>query len=373
MKIPFVDLKAQHTEIQTEIEEAILRAVRSGWYLLGPELEAFEREFAAFCGIRHAVGVGSGTDAIYMALKALDIGPGDEVVTVGHTFIASALAITFTGAKPVFADVHPRTYTMDPESARAAITSRSKAILPVHLYGQPADMAQIVDLAQSNGLAVVEDACQAHGAIYQGRAAGAIGDIGCFSFYPTKNLGAYGDGGAVVTNNAQLAHRVMRLRNYGQEKKYYHDSFGANSRLDEIQAALLRVKLRHLGENIERRQSLAKRYCSIKNDIIQLPKVEVDRTHVFHLYVVRTAERDKLANYLKGCGVDTLIHYPVPVHLQKAYSVLGMKTGALPITERCAAEVLSLPMYPQLNNAQVDTIVQLINEFEVVRQNGSHC
>jgi len=365
-KIPFLDLKSRHSEMQAEIEEAILRTSRSGWYILGPELEAFESEFAAFCNARSAIGVGSGTDAIYLALRALGIGPGDEVITVAHTFIASALAITFAGAKPVFVEIDPNTYTMDPESARAAITSRTKALLPVHLYGQPADMGQILEIARSHKLAVVEDACQAHGATYQGQPAGTLGDIGCFSFYPTKNLGAYGDGGAVVTSDADLASRILRLRNYGQQKKYYHASIGTNSRLDEIQAALLRVALRHLVENTQRRRALAGCYGAIRNEQIRLPQVGVGRTHVYHLYVVCTPDRDRLAGFLNKNGVDTLIHYPVPVHLQEAYSFLGMRAGTLPITERCANEVLSLPMYPQLSSAQVDAVITLINEFRAV-------
>ncbi len=365
-KIPAMELNSEYKEFQGEIDSAIQRVIHSGWYILGPELEHFEQELADFVGAKYAFGVGSGTDALHIALQALGIGPGDEVITVSHTFIATALAITFTGATPVFVDIHPDTYTMDPACVRVAVTPRTKAILPVHLYGQPAEMGPLLEIAQQFHLAVVEDACQAHGATYRGRQAGGLGDLGCFSFYPTKNLGAYGDGGAIVTSDPQLADRVRHLRNYGQDQKYYHSSMGTNSRLDEIQAAVLRAKLPHLMSNNSRRQVIAETYSVMNGPRLKIPVVAEERTHIYHQYVVSTPERDALRGFLKEQGIDTLIHYPVPVHLQKAYTDLNIKVGELPFTEQAAAQVVSLPMYPQLTAEQIDRVVEAGSRFSKI-------
>lgn len=362
-KVPFMDLSAEYGEIGAEIDAALQRVVHSGWYILGPELEGFERELAEFSGTRYAYGVGSGTDALHIALQALGIGPGDEVITVAHTFIASVLAITFTGATPVLVDIDPGTYTIDPACVRAAITSRTKAIIPVHLYGQPADMGPLLELADRYHLAVVEDACQSHGATYAGRQTGSLGHLGCFSFYPTKNLGAYGDGGAIVTSDPQLAERVRALRNYGQEQKYYHSSIGTNSRLDEIQAALLRVKLHYLEANNHRRQEIAQAYAAIDSPWLQIPAVGPDRSHVYHLYVARTPNRKLLRAVFNEDGIATLIHYPVPVHLQQAYNSLGIQAGSLPHSERAAEQVVSLPMFPQLTAGQVQAVIAAGKKF----------
>jgi dTDP-4-amino-4,6-dideoxygalactose transaminase len=361
--VPFVDLKAEYLEMKSEIDQAVHRILDSGWFILGPELEKFESEFSEFCGAKYVVGVGSGTDAIYLALKALGVGPGDEVITVSHSFIATALAITFTGATPVFVDVDPDAYTLDPQCARAAITPRTKVLLPVHLYGQTANMSELMRLAETYHLAVVEDACQAHGAKYKGQSAGAIGHIGCFSFYPTKNLGAYGDGGAVVTNDPQLADRLTALRNYGQEKKYYHASIGTNSRLDEMQAAVLRVKLGHLEMNNQRRRQVAAAYAPLNRDFVHIPVEAPDCTHIYYVYVVRVSERDALQVHLKNNGVGTLVHYPIPIHRQQAYAEINKIVTDMPITERIADEVLSLPMYSQLSLKQVGDVIKLVNDF----------
>jgi dTDP-4-amino-4,6-dideoxygalactose transaminase len=363
-KILFMDLKSEYSLLKPEIDQAIQRVVDSGWFILGPELKNFENEFAAYCGSQYGVGVGSGTDAIYLALKALDIGPGDEVITVSHTFIATALAITFTGAIPVFVDIDPKTYTIDPNLVREAVSTRTKAIIPVHLYGQMADMDPIMEIANQYHLAVVEDACQAHGAVYKGRKAGTIGHIGCFSFYPTKNLGAYGDGGALITQDPHLDERLRSLRNYGQEKKYYHKSIGTNSRLDEIQAALLRVKLKYLDSSNIVRQNIARKYSQLK-DIkgIQLPSVREDCSHIFHIYAICSEKRDKLKEYLDKNSIDTLIHYPVPVHLQQAYASSPKITLDLRITEKVAQQILSLPMFPALSHDQQERIIFAIRSF----------
>jgi len=362
-KVPFMELISEYREMQAEIDAAIRRVIQSGWFILGPELERFENELAGFCGVRYAFGVGSGTDALHLALQALGVGPGDEVITVAHTFIATSLPITFTGATPVFVDIDPDTYTMDPECVRAAVTSRTKAILPVHLYGQPADMGPLLQIARQYNLAIVEDACQAHGATYDGHQAGSLGHLGCFSFYPTKNLGAYGDGGAIVTSDPQLADRVRHLRNYGQEQKYYHTSIGTNSRLDEIQAAVLQAKLRHLEANNRRRYEIALAYDAMDAPWLKTPVIGAARTHAYHLYVVRTPKREALRGYFKEHGIDTLIHYPVPIHLQRAYASLGIQPGTLPVTEQAANEVVSIPIYPQLQPDQVIRVVETGKAF----------
>lgn len=338
-----------------ELEAAIRRVLSSGWYILGPELDAFEQDYAAYHGVAHAVGVANGTDAIELALRGLEIGHGDEVITVAHTAVATVCAVERAGAMPVLVDIDEATYTMDPAAAAAAITSRTKAILPVHLYGHPADMTPLADLAARHGLALVEDCAQGHGARVENRLVGTIGHAGAFSFYPTKNLGAYGDAGAVITNDTGLADRVRRLRNYGQENRYHHAERGQNSRLDEMQAALLRVKLAHLDHHNGARRRLADRYEATLEGVSR-PLVRPGAEHVFHLYVVRHPRRDPLKEALTERGVGTLIHYPVPVHRQPAYCDLGYPPGSLPVTERIASEVLSLPLYVGLPPEAVDSI-----------------
>lgn len=358
--IPFNDLKPLARELTAELEEAALRVLHSGWYILGPELEAFEAGFAAWHGTEHAVGVANGTDAIELALRALGIGPGDEVITVSHTAVATVCAVERAGATPVLVDVDEATFTMDPAAAAAAVTPRTRAIVPVHLYGQPADMGALVALASRHGLALVEDCAQAHGARLGGRLVGTFGHLAAFSFYPTKNLGALGDAGAVITGDAGLAEKLRRLRHYGQTVRYRHEERGVNSRLDEMQAALLRAKLAHLAAHTGARRRLAGRYGAGLEGVIP-PAVRPGAEHVFHLYVVRHPRRDALMAALSEQGIGTLIHYPIPVHRQAAYADLGYAPGTLPVTERIAGEILSLPLYIGLTEQNVDTIVEAVN------------
>jgi dTDP-4-amino-4,6-dideoxygalactose transaminase len=362
-EIPRVDLRAQHEALGAELAAAAERVLAGGRYVLGPEVEAFEAEFAAHCGAPHCVSTGSGTDAIRLALTAGGIGPGDEVVTVSHTAVPTVFAVEATGARPVLVEVDPRTYTMDPERAAAAIGPATRALLPAHLYGQCADLEPLRELAEEHGLFLVEDACQAHGATYEGAAAGTVGHAGCFSFYPTKNLGGFGDGGAVVTADGDLAGRIRRLRNHGLVGGYVHDAVAGNSRLDDLQAALLRVKLSHLDGWNEARRALAERYEEGLRDLpLMTPSVASWGTHVFHLYVVRTPRRDALLSHLDAAGVGAGIHYPVPVHLQPAYAGRPA-TGGLESTEQLAREVLSLPMYPELGEARLARVVDVVRDF----------
>lgn len=362
--IPQANPGANTQAHRAEIEAAIARVLDRGWYILGPEVEAFEAEFAAFCGVAYGIGVGSGTEALHLALCALGIGPGDEVITVAHTAVATVVAIELAGARPVLVDVHPSTYTLDPARLEPAITPRTRAIIPVHLYGQPADLTPIQEIARRYGLWLIEDAAQAHGATYRGRPVGGWGDLACFSFYPTKNLGALGDGGMVVTNDAQLARRIRELRQYGWRSRYVSETAGFNSRLDEIQAAVLRVKLRYLEAENERRRMLAQRYTALLAGCAVIPPAEQpDARHVYHLYVIRSSRRDDLRQALHNRGIATGIHYPLPIHLQPAYRHLHPGPGALPVTERLAGEVLSLPLYPELSEEQVEHIAQAIREF----------
>ncbi len=365
MKIAFNDLAAQHFALAAELEGAVLRVLRRGWYILGPEVEAFEAEFAAWLGLpsgNHAVGVNSGTDALHLALRACDVGPGDEVVTVSHTAVATATAVTLTGARPVFVDIDPVTYTLDPAQLAAHITPRTRAIIPVHLYGQPADLQPILDVARAAQVRVIEDCAQAHGAQYRGRPVGLWGDLGCFSFYPTKNLGAAGDGGMVVSPNAELAARVRLLREYGWSAgaRYVSQVQGINSRLDELQAAVLRVKLGHLDAWNARRQALAAQYTALLAEApVVTPVVRPDRTHVYHLYVVRHRQRETLRQALAAQGFATLVHYPLPIHQQPAYRSLAPASG-LPVTERVAREIVSLPLYPELADAAVTAVAAAV-------------
>ena len=359
--IPLVDLRAQYAGIRREVDAAVASVLDSGHFILGEEVAAFEREFAAFCDTSHAVGLNSGTSALHLALLAAGVGPGDEVITTAFTFVATVAAIEYTGARAVLVDVDPATLTIDPVRIEEAISARTKAIIPVHLYGQPADMNPILELARAHHLTVIEDAAQAHAAEYMGKRVGSIGDIACFSFYPGKNLGAAGDGGAVTTNRDDFASTIRMLRDWGAEKKYLHVLKGFNFRLDEIQAAILRVKLRRLEDWTARRRHHAATYDGLLADSsLVLPSVEDHSRHVFHLYVVRSPSRDVLRSELQAASIQSGIHYPIPVHLQPAYANLGYRQGDFPVAERAADEVLSLPLYPELTARDIERVTQVI-------------
>jgi dTDP-4-amino-4,6-dideoxygalactose transaminase len=362
--VPFLDMKAHVAALRTEIDAAVARVLDSGSFILGPEGEAFERELADQMGAREAVAVANGTEAIQLALEALGVGPGDEVVTSPMTAAFTALAVQRAGARPVFADVDPETLNVAPDAVERVLTAKTKALLPVHLYGHPADLGPLMEIAGPRGIAVVEDACQAHGARYAGRPVGALGGVGALSFYPTKNLGALGDGGAVLANDPELAERVRRLRNGGQSDRYRHESGGINSRLDELQAAVLRVKLRHLAQWTERRRALADLYRrELAGTDLVLPVEKPYARSVHHLFVVRHPRRDALMAGLRERGVGTLIHYPIPLHLQPAFAVLGGKPGDHPVAERAAREILSLPLYPEMTDAQARAVVGAVRDF----------
>ena len=363
MTIPFLELKPTYTELQDEFDAAYRRVMDSGWYLLGQELEAFEHEFAAYCGAAHCVVVGNGLDALHLILRGYGIGPGDEVIVPSHTYIATWLAVSYSGATPVPVEPDARTYNLDPERIAAAITPRTKAILPVHLCGQPAEMDPIRAIAEKHGLKVIEDAAQAHGARYRGSKCGTLGHAAGFSFYPGKNLGAFTDAGAVVTDDAKLADEVRKLRNYGSVVKYQHEVKGVNSRLDELHAAFLRVKLQHLDEWNERRKNFARQYLSqlsTLNSQLTLPFVPSWADPVWHLFVVRHPRRDELQRRLQAAGIGTVIHYPVPPHRSGAYSDLHLAPGALPLSELLATEVLSLPIGPHLSESDVAGVVSAV-------------
>ena len=364
MTIPFLDLKAAHRELVDEIDAAYRRVMDSGWYLLGAELNAFEEEFAAYCGARHCIGVGNGLDALHLILRALDVGAGDEVIVPSNTYIATWLAVFYCGATPVPVEPDERTYTIAPDRIERAITKKTKVILPVHLYGIAADMDPILDIARKRGLRVVEDAAQAHGATYKDKKAGNLADAAGFSFYPGKNLGAIGDGGAVMTNDPAIADRVRVLRNYGSRVKYHNEVIGFNSRLDEIQAAVLRVKLRKLDEWNARRKRIAAKYIAAMRDLeIGLPSAAPWGEHVWHLFVIRTAERDALQRRLASAGIGTMIHYPVPPHLQPACRSLAFSEGDFPISEAIHREVLSLPIGPHLSDEDADSVIDALRSF----------
>jgi dTDP-4-amino-4,6-dideoxygalactose transaminase len=359
--IPYLDLKTQYLGIKEEIGAAISRVLDSTQYALGPEVQAFEAEFASLCGVSHGVAVNSGTSALHLALLAAGIGRGDEVITVSFTFVATAAAVRYAGATPVFVDIDPVTFTIDPDAIERAITPRTKAIVPVHLYGQAADMDPILAIARRHGLTVIEDACQAHAATYKGRPVGSLGDMACFSFYPGKNLGAYGEGGIVVTNDAAATTQMRILRDWGQKERYHHVVQGFNYRMDGIQGAILRVKLRHLPEWTALRRAWAARYDDQLQDAgVATPAARAGSRHVYHIYAVRSSDREDLRQRLQGDGIATGLHYPIPVHLQPAHADLGYGPGDLPHTERAASEVLSLPMYPELTAEQVDTVAAAV-------------
>ena len=361
--IPLVDLRAQYLDIKADIDAAIARVFETGQFVLGDEVAGFEREFAAYSGASEGIAVNTGTSALHLALIAAGVRAGDEVITVPFTFVATVAAIGYIGAKAVFVDIDPRTFTMDPAQIEAAITSRTKAIVPVHLYGQPADMDPSLAIARRHGLVVIEDACQAHGAAYKGRPVGSLGHAAAFSFYPGKNLGAYGEGGMVVSSSESFAREVRMLRDWGAEKKYHHVLKGFNYRMEGLQGAMLRVKLRHLERWTEARRAHARDYAQLLVDAgVGIPAEADFARHVFHVYAVRTSDRQSLQRTLQANGVATGIHYPIPVHLQPAYSDLGYKAGQFPESERAANEVLSLPMYPELSRTKLEMVAAAIRQ-----------
>lgn len=371
MQVPFLDLKVQYRQIEGELKPVLEEIMASAAFIGGPQVSGFEEEFAAFCGAKHCVGLSSGTDALRLALLAAGIGPGDEVITVPHTFIATTEAISQTGATPVFVDIDPDTACVDVRQIPSRITPKTRAIVPVHLYGQAADMDAILDIARSHRLQVVEDACQAHGATYKGRPAGSMGLAGCFSFYPGKNLGAFGDAGAVVTDDEQVARTIRMVREHGQSRKYYHDMEGYTGRLDAIQAAVLRLKLKRLADWNLARRSHAALYTRLLSDVpgVTVIKEAEFAQAVYHLYVILVDDRDGLQAFLAEKGVGTGLHYPLPLHLQQAYAAMGFKKGDFPVSERTAERLISLPMFAELTREQIEYVVGCIQEY----MNGARC
>lgn len=365
-KIPLVDLYAQYETIKPEIDAAIQRTIEKTAFILGPEAKQFETHFAEFCGVKHAIGLDSCTAALHLSLIALGIGAGDEVITTAHTFVATSEPISLVGARPVFVDIDPRTYNMDPAKLEAAITPHTKAIIPVHLYGQPVEMDAIMDVARKHNLSVIEDAAQAHGATYRDRKIGSLADMACFSFYPGKNLGAYGDAGALVTNRDELNQKIRMLRDHGRISKYEHEITGYGYRLDGIQAAILDAKLKHLPDWNAARRSHADYYTELLSNLDDSIVTPYEPSHLrsaYHLYVIRTRNRDELMQYLKANDIEAGIHYPVPLHLQPVYKNLGYHAGDFPHTEQAAREILSLPLYPELTHTQIDRVVETMREF----------
>lgn len=370
LKVPILNLKKQYSALKAELDEAVLRVLGSSRYILGPEVEALEKEMAALSGCSFGVGVASGTDALHLSLQALGVGPGDEVIAPAFTFIATSEAVAYTGARPVFADIEPDTFNLSPQDLKRRITKRTRAIIPVHLYGQSADMDPIMEIAQQYGLMVVEDCAQAVGAQYRGRGMGSFGNTGCFSFYPTKNLGGAGDGGMIVLNNADIYQKLRSLRQYGSKVRYYHQERGFNSRLDELQAAILRVKLSRLEAWNQKRREIAGYYTGkLAPAGVQCPPVKAGNVAVYHQYTVRVPQRDAVANIMNELGVSTMIYYPVPLHLQEVYKDLGYKAGDFPASEKAAQEVLSLPIYPELTPEEMDAVVEAL--LEALKRVGS--
>jgi dTDP-4-amino-4,6-dideoxygalactose transaminase len=363
LNVPFGDMKLRYEAHRAQFDEAVQRVVASGYYILGPELEKFEKAFAEFLGVNYVVGCASGTEAIYLALAAAGVGPGDEVIVVAHTAVPTISAISMTGAEPVFVDIDPVTYVMDVTKVEAKITSKTKAIVPVHLYGQMADLEPLLKLGKVKGIPIIEDCAQSTGATYKLKQSGTSGAFGAFSFYPSKNLGAFGDGGAVCTDSKEGYEKLLKLRNYGQSKRYYHDEIGINSRLDEIQAAILAVQIPYVVEWNQRRRDIAQYYTTALKDLVICPQESSYTSHVYHLYVIQTNDRDGLQKYLADNGVGTLIHYPVPAHLQNAYKYRGYKKGDLPVTETMVDRILSLPMYPELTDEQVGYVIKLVRKY----------
>lgn len=367
MNVPFLNLKVQYESIKGEIDDAIQKVINKTAFAGGPFVAQFEKDFAAFCHVKYAVGVNSGTSALWLSLIGLGVGPGDEVITAPNSFIATAEAISYCGATPVFVDIDETTYNINPQLIERAITPKTKAIIPVHLFGQTADMDPILKVAQKHNLLVIEDAAQAHGALYKGQPAGSMGDAGCFSFYPGKNLGAYGEGGAVVTNNAELALKVRMLRDHGQTEKYHHEMIGWNARLEGIQAAVLSVKLKHLDDWNERRRTNAQTYATVlpQGSGFVLPHEAAYGRHVYHVYAVRIQNRDEIMAVLRDKDIGCGIHYPIPIHLTGAYEKLGYTKGAFPVTEKCAREFLSLPMFPELSHEQLLRVAEVIHSVSI--------
>jgi dTDP-4-amino-4,6-dideoxygalactose transaminase len=365
MSVPYLDLKSPYQELQTELDAAYHRVMESGWYIFGAEMESFEKEFAAYCGVKHCVGVGNGLEALHLIVRAYGIGPGDEVIVPANTYIATWLAVSYAGATPVPVEPDARTYNLDPGLIQAALTKKTRAILPVHLYGQPAEMDAINEIARQNGLKVIEDAAQAHGTRYKGRRTGGLGDASGWSFYPGKNLGAMGDAGAVTTDDEQLAEKVRILRNYGSRAKYYNEVKGYNSRLDPLQAAFLRVKLKYLEQWNERRCLVAEQYKNALADIpgITIPYFPPEAHHAWHIFAILHERRDELLAFLQREGIGTLIHYPVPPHLSQAYGHNGWQPGAFPISEKIAKSELSIPMGPHMNAESVDLVIDALKRF----------
>ncbi len=364
MSVPFIDFKEQNLLIQDEVDAGMKKVFEKGDYILGEQAQVFEKTFANYCEASYAVGVNSGTDALYLALSAIDIKDGDEVIVPTHTFIATALCVSFCRAKVVFADIEPDTYNIDPKSIEKAITKKTKAIIPVHIYGQPANMAEIKAIAQKHGIKIVEDAAQAHGSRYQGKRVGSLGDVACFSFYPTKSLGACGDAGMIVTSNKDIYEKALMLRDYGRKGRYEHKIKGTNSRLDTIQAVVLNAKIKHLDRWNSMRAQAASHYAELLKDVkgVITPMTKSDRTHVFQTYAVRVPNRDKVVEAMKAKGVSVLIHYPIPLHLQEAYSEIGAKKGDFPVSEAVANDVMSLPMFPHVTKEQIQTVVKALKE-----------
>jgi dTDP-4-amino-4,6-dideoxygalactose transaminase len=366
VRIPFNTLKPGYEKYRDEYIKAATRVLDSGWYVLGNEVEMFEKEFSTWLGVNHCIGLNSGLDALILAVRALGIGPGDEVIVPANTYIATVLGVTENGATPAFVEPD-QFHNIDPCGIEKAITEKTKAIIIVHLYGQPCDMDRIMKIAKSHNIPVIEDCAQAHGATFKGKKIGTFGDIACFSFFPTKNLGAFGDAGAVTTNDPVLAEKIRIYRNYGSEKKYYNKVQGVNSRLDEIQAALLRVKLKYLDELTTERKEIANKYLNgITNPAVKLPKIIQDASHVWHLFVVQTEKRDQLAEHLRTLGISTQIHYPVPPHLAEAYAGLGFQRGSFPVTEKEADTILSLPFYNGMSEEEIKHVIKAVNEWEGV-------
>jgi len=368
IKVPYLDLKAQYQSIKPEIDAAIAGVLDTCQFVLGSEVAAFEHEFADYSGAAECIAVNSGTSALHLALLAAGVGPGDEVITVPYTFVASVAAVTYAGAQPVLVDIDPQSFNINPAAIEAAITPRTKAIMPVHLYGQPADMDPIMEVARRHGLIVIEDAAQAHGAKYKGRPVGSIGDMTCFSFYPTKNLGAYGEGGAVTSNNAEFARSIRLLRDWGQDRKYHHVVRAFNYRMEGFQGAILRVKLRHLEQWTEARRTIVSKYNRLLADsAVKLPQEMPWARHVYHVYTLRSEDRDALQAALLAEGIQTAIHYAVPAHLQPAYADLGYSRGDLPESEKAASQVLSLPLYPELTDDQIHTVAHALMSVAATR------
>jgi dTDP-4-amino-4,6-dideoxygalactose transaminase len=364
VSVPYLDLKAQYRSIKSEIDAALSRVLESSEFVLGEEVAGFEQDFAKYCGAAECIAVNSGTSALHLALLAAGVGPGDEVITVPFTFVASVAAVLYTGARPVLIDIDPHSFNMNAAAIEAVITARSKAIMPVHLYGQTADMDPILEIARRHGLVVIEDAAQAHGAKYRGRAAGNLGDIGCFSFYPTKNLGAYGEGGAITTSNAEYAKKIRMLRDWGQDSKYHHVLRGFNYRMEGLQGAILRVKLRHLERWTEGRRAIAAKYNQqLADSGLALPQEMPWSRHVYHVYSLRTSDRDSFRTVLQSQGIQTAVHYAIPVHLQPAYADVGYHTGSFPESEAAANEVTALPIYAELSQDQVGAVCDAVRKI----------